>query len=161
MLIVNSNVIVFPCIATMPRFLLFFFFSNHLVLESFEMNKKIISWELKDFFLFPGEFFWSIWSVGCIAGLDFRSSSSEDANFSGLATRKATRTATRHSLISGTWKMFESKSAWLMFNENWTELNWLDPIRRRREVDRFLQGRTKKWTQRVCSTLYSIVLVPW
>ena len=46
MLIVNSNVIVFPCIATMPRFFVvcfFFFFNNHLVLESFEMNKQIIS----------------------------------------------------------------------------------------------------------------------
>lgn len=44
MLIVNSNVIVFPCIATMPRFFVVcFFFNNHLVLESFEMNKKIIS----------------------------------------------------------------------------------------------------------------------
>ena len=42
MLIVNSNVIVFPCIATMPRFFVFFVFFNN-VLESFEMNKKIIS----------------------------------------------------------------------------------------------------------------------
>ena len=43
MLIVNSNMIVFPCIATMPRFFVVVFFNNHLVLESFEMNKKIIS----------------------------------------------------------------------------------------------------------------------
>ena len=146
MLIVNSNVIVFPCIATMPGFFVFFF-NNHLVYFQvnfsglFEVLAVLLDWTSEVHLQKMPTFQDSPQGRLQEQQLDIPSS---------LVHEKCLKV---------------SQLDWCAIK---TGLNWtgwilllLDPIRRRREVDRFLQGRTKKWTQRVCSTLYSIVLVPW
>lgn len=160
MLIVNSNMIVFPCIATMPRFFVVVFFNNHLVLESFEMNKKIISWELKGFFFNFQVNFSGLFEVLAVL-LDWTS----EVHLQKMPTFQDSPQGRLQEQQLDIPSSLVHEKCLKVSQLDWcsmkTELNWVDPMRRRREVDRFLRGRTKKWTQRVCSTLYSIVLVPW